>query len=153
MHAPAFVVDAPKFLRSCVQSPRAQHLRMHNAAASGDTGETVIMRNLLVCAAVFAAGAVTPAAAADVASLPRDAVVVTYDDLNLANPADRATLNERVDKAVAQVCRARFVAPMEDLAACRAALHEHVVSQTSGAVRSALANENMATASTTHSRQ
>jgi UrcA family protein len=111
------------------------------------------MRSLFICAAVLASAAALPAAAKDEARLPADAVTVQYTDLELSNPADRAELNQRVDRAIAQVCRRRFRSPLEDLAACRTALREHVVEQSSGAVRSALTNPGMATATASQSRQ
>lgn len=63
----------------------------------------------VTCALVAAGLAGVAIAPAHASEIERMSVTVTADDLNLASPAGKRTLDQRVEKAVRSVCRTRSV--------------------------------------------
>jgi UrcA family protein len=110
------------------------------------------MRTILVVAAVCAASFAPSASAKEPLRATGDAIVVSHGDLDLADPAGRAILNQRVDAAVARVCRGQMRSAFDDYGWCLNAVRARVLAQSSGAVRAALTNENLAVAQTASPR-
>ena len=63
---------------------------------------------------------------------------VSYADLNLNEPADRAVLHERVERAVNEVCGLYRGGDFRDVIACRYETRKELIEASSGLVRAAL---------------